>query len=80
MDRRGAQYEVAGRDWGGPDCQPAPDGGELGLESVAQRAGEGGRPEIGVVQAENLEVGAGDLQWRTLDWDTGRRSVITPAT
>ena len=80
MCRGRTQYEVAGGDRGRPDPQPAPDGGEPGLESVAQGAGEGGRPQIGVVQTENLEVRTGYLQWRTLDWDTVRRTVITPTT
>ena len=78
-DRGGADYEVTGRDRGGPDCQAAPDGGELGLESVAQGAGEGGRAEVGVVEAEDLEVGAGDLQGGTLDWHTDRGTVLAPA-
>ena len=76
----GAGYEVTGGDGGGPDSQPAPDGGELGLESEAQGAGEGGRAEVGVVEAQHLQVGAGDLQGRALERHTVRGSGLTPTT
>ena len=38
-----------------------PDAGDLGAEGVAQGAGEGGRPQEGVVQGQQPQVRAGHL-------------------
>ena len=45
----------------------APDTRDGRGESVAQRAGEGGRAQEGVVERQQSEVGTGHLQGRTLD-------------
>lgn len=44
-----------------------PDAGDARAEGVAQGAGEGGRPQEGVVEGQEAQVGAGHLQGRTRD-------------
>ena len=44
-----------------------PDARDAGGEGVAQGAGEGGGAQVGVVQGQEAQVGAGHLQGRALD-------------
>ena len=57
-----------------------PDAGDARAQGVAQGAGEGRRPQEGVVQGQEAQVGAGHLQGRTRDQFTLRHRRQAPTT